>query len=442
MEGNIEQFLSITGASRERAIFFLEASGGDLEEAMSQFFEAGQGQELADDHDDQDMVSATANTNNSSSLHQPVPPSDYTGPRTLSGQPVSAPSQQGWGSGSVSGPSSRPSGSRSTGGASRGGIFTFGDLTSSSNSTSGGHDESGDEQEDGSEDRDPLNYYAGGEQSGISVQNPNHRRPEQDDLVNQILKKAAERPMPAQEARPAGVKSFSGTGRSIADNDARASSSSPSSMPGSFGQGNEEQDDDEEPVNRNLTFWQDGFTVEDGPLMRYDDPANAENLRLINQGHAPLNLINVRQNQRVNITVSKRLDQKYVPPPPKPFQGTGNRLGNVTPNISAPSSAPSPAATAPQTSSGGSSNSEFKVDTDKPVTQIQIRLADGSRSLGRFNHTHTIGDVRRFINASQPGMGSRSYILQGSFPPKPLSDESQTLEEAGLINSVVIQKMQ
>jgi UBX domain-containing protein 1 len=25
---------------------------------------------------------------------------------------------------------------------------------------------------------------------------------------------------------------------------------------------------------RRLTFWRDGFIVEDGPLMRYDDPAS------------------------------------------------------------------------------------------------------------------------------------------------------------------------
>lgn len=36
---------------------------------------------------------------------------------------------------------------------------------------------------------------------------------------------------------------------------------------------------------RHLTFWRDGFTVEDGPLMRYDDPANEETLRAIDQGY-------------------------------------------------------------------------------------------------------------------------------------------------------------
>lgn len=32
-----------------------------------------------------------------------------------------------------------------------------------------------------------------------------------------------------------------------------------------------EEMEDEEPVTRNLTFWKDGFSIEDGPLMRYDE---------------------------------------------------------------------------------------------------------------------------------------------------------------------------
>lgn len=36
-----------------------------------------------------------------------------------------------------------------------------------------------------------------------------------------------------------------------------------------------------------MTFWRDGFIIGDGPLMRYDDPANAEVLERINTGCAP-----------------------------------------------------------------------------------------------------------------------------------------------------------
>jgi UBX domain-containing protein 1 len=41
--------------------------------------------------------------------------------------------------------------------------------------------------------------------------------------------------------------------------------------------------------------------------------------------------------------------------------------------------------------------SSVSVDSSLPVTTVQIRLADGSRLVGQFNHSHTIADVRRFI---------------------------------------------
>lgn len=39
-----------------------------------------------------------------------------------------------------------------------------------------------------------------------------------------------------------------------------------------------------EPIIRHLTFWREGFTVEDGELMRYDDPNNESILAEIHAG--------------------------------------------------------------------------------------------------------------------------------------------------------------
>jgi UBX domain-containing protein 1 len=40
----------------------------------------------------------------------------------------------------------------------------------------------------------------------------------------------------------------------------------------------------EETAIRHLTFWREGFSVEDGELRRYDDPAQAQILSEINAG--------------------------------------------------------------------------------------------------------------------------------------------------------------
>lgn len=117
-----------------------------------------------------------------------------------------------------------------------------------------------------------------------------------------------------------------------------------------------------------------------------------------------------------------------------PFQGVGRTLGGGSTDVpeetvaaSAPTSAPSP-------------SPGLSVDTSLPSTSIQLRLADGTRMVARFNFHHTIGDIRAFIDASRPG-GTRAYQLQTvGFPPKQLTDMTQTIEQAGLGNSVVIQK--
>lgn len=119
-----------------------------------------------------------------------------------------------------------------------------------------------------------------------------------------------------------------------------------------------------------------------------------------------------------------------------PFQGVGRTLGNSsTPTMAEPETTSASLNSAPAPSMG-----LLVVDETMPSTSIQLRLADGTRIIGRFNHRHTVRDVRAFIDASRPGV-SRTYQLQMmGFPPKLLTELDQTIEQAGLINSVVIQK--
>lgn len=42
---------------------------------------------------------------------------------------------------------------------------------------------------------------------------------------------------------------------------------------------------------------------------------------------------------------------------------------------------------------------EVPLIPDAPATTLQIRLVDGTRLIATFNHSHTIGDVRRYIIA-------------------------------------------
>ncbi|EDQ99699.1 uncharacterized protein LACBIDRAFT_241285, partial [Laccaria bicolor S238N-H82] len=188
-----------------------------------------------------------------------------------------------------------------------------------------------------------------------------------------------------------------------------------------------------------LTFWRNGFQVEDGELMRYDDPEHAAILAEINSGRAPPSILNVLDGQNVDVRVAKRVNEDYVPPPSsvKAFTGSGHRLGAPVPGSGV---VRTPSSTAAPEHERASINTRFEVDQTQPTTSVQIRLADGTRMVARMNLTHTILDIRNFINASRPENLVRPYEIATTFPNRVLDDTSATIKDAGLVNSVVIQK--
>jgi len=199
-------------------------------------------------------------------------------------------------------------------------------------------------------------------------------------------------------------------------------------------------------VNRELHLWRDGFSVDDGPLYRYDDPVNARTLEMINTGHAPLEILNVERGQEVDVEVHPHKDEDYKQPKKKykPFSGSGQRLGSPTPGVtSTPPPAPAAASSAaPAASSNAPAAPTVEVDSSVPTITLQIRLGDGTRLQSRFNTTHTIGDVYSFVNAASPTSTQRQYALMTTFPSKELTDEKVVLGDMAEFKrgGVVVQK--
>jgi UBX domain-containing protein 1 len=196
-------------------------------------------------------------------------------------------------------------------------------------------------------------------------------------------------------------------------------------------------------AHRELHLWRDGFSVDDGPLFRYDDPANARTLEMINTGHAPLHILNVEHGQEVDVEVHPHKEEDYKQPKKKyvPFSGSGQRLGSPTPGASATAPPPAPVTTTPSASSGAAQPA-VDVDSSQPIITLQIRLGDGTRLQSRFNTTHTVGDVYGFVNASSPASLQRDYALMTTFPSKELSDKGQVLGDMAEFKrgGVVVQK--
>lgn len=262
----------------------------------------------------------------------------------------------------------------------------------------------------------PQEYYTGGEKSGMLVQDPNKRND-----VDEIFKHARQSggvEGPMESLRPSSSRSFTGTGRLLSGEQVPAVAAP-------------EQPQD---VIHNIVFWRNGFSVNDGPLRRLGDPENAPFLESIRKSECPRELEPADRRSSVHVNLIRR-DQEFpepvVAPPPVAFQGVGRTLGR-----NADDAAPEATAAPTSTPSAG-----LVLDSTLPSTSIQLRLADGTRMVAHFNLHHTVSDIRAFINSSRPD-GPRTYQLQTvGFPPKQLTDPTQTIEQAGLANSVVIQKI-
>lgn len=188
------------------------------------------------------------------------------------------------------------------------------------------------------------------------------------------------------------------------------------------------------PVERVLHIWQDGFSIDDGELRRFDDPSNEADLQLIRSGRAPLHLMNVQHDQSVDVKLHQH-DTPYKQPPKKykPFAGSGHRLGSPVPGAASTSTPPAAAPAAAPSGAAASSSSAAaptpSVDNSQPTILIRIQMPDGSRLPARFNTTHTLGDVYGFVQGASVETRNRPWVLATTFPNKDHTDQSLVLGE-------------
>ncbi|KAM0343013.1 hypothetical protein ACHAPU_008914 [Fusarium lateritium] len=388
-EGQVVEFAGLSGASPEEARQYLEAHNWDLAEASNAWFRDAE-------EDSRDTSTAPAPA---------AAPDNYTGPRTLDGRP--APED------------ARPQATRKPAASQqkKKGVATLGSIGSSSHQHDHGDDD--DDDFDPEDDDGRGNLFAGGEKSGLAVQDPNQEGGPKK-IISDILAKAranAARPETENEAGPSEPSRFRGTGQTLGG-DGVESRSVPDPL-GPVRPGNSESQE------RVLHIWQDGFSIDDGDLRRFDDPANQADLALIRSGRAPLHLMNVQHDQPIDVKLHQH-ETPYQPQPKqyKPFGGSGNRLGAVVPGVSEESSSTTAAPAAASSSSDAPS-----VDDSQPTIMIRIQMPDGTRLPARFNTAHTIDDVYGFVQGASPDTRSRSWVLSTTFPNKDHTDRSLVLGE-------------
>lgn len=372
----LAQFSAITGADAATAGFFLAAARGDNDAAVSAFFESG------------GIMPAPPPSARPAATSRAPPP------------PPQAPAQ-----------GRRAPRARAPRG---GGMGTIGSLR----------------EDDSDDDESGKNYYAGGEKSGQMIQDPRKRGgagpsnpdggadgEEPEDIAEAIFERARARGPRTDEEREqfTGEQNFTGAGYRLGDTEQNNQPAAPAVV----GRRN---------VTRSLTFYANGFTIDEGPLRRFDDPNNEAFLADVNRGVVPREMEEPGIGN-VSITLIDKKGEEYVPQKQKrvAFSGGGQRL----------SEAPPVAATGEVDAAGAAAT--LAVDESRPVATVQVRLSDGTRLMARLNEDHTVGQLRRFVAASRPGVPS--FTLSTTFPRKVLSDDAATIKEAQLKGAVVVQTL-
>ncbi|RYP38003.1 hypothetical protein DL767_002731 [Monosporascus sp. MG133] len=407
----VANLAAITNLNESRCKEYLTATNGNLEAAVQAYF--------ADAEEDETQATTPPAAAAGSSSHAVA--DDYTGPRTLDGRPA---------------PQAIPTTSRS---AAKKPQKKTGLATLSSIGAGNANDDDEDDDDEADFDpRDPRNTYAGGEKSGLAVQDPSQRS-DPKKLLNDILAKArsnAQRP-DATSPGPAsaGPSSFRGSGQTLGG-EGTPSRVIPDPSAPPAGSASRSRSQNEEVQERTLHLWQDGFSIDDGELRRFDDPANADDLRMIQQGRAPLHLMNVRFDEPLDVKLQQHAENWHpLPKVYKPFSGEGRRLGSPVPGDSLASASAATArptlstsntAAATPTSAAPPSTS---VDESRPTVSIRIQMPDGTRLPARFNTTQTVGDVYDFITRASPQLREGGWVLATTFPNRDHTDKSLVLGE-------------
>ncbi|XP_061908584.1 NSFL1 cofactor p47 [Entelurus aequoreus] len=312
--------------------------------------------------------------------------------------------------------------SRSTGPSSQHRVTSFRDLMH--------------EAEDESDEEEGQRFFAGGsERSGQQIVGPPKKK-SPNDVVEDLFKGAKEHGAVPLDRSGGGsgesskAKAFDGGGYRL------GAAPEEESAYVSSGRRNANAQQDVHVV---LKLWKSGFSLDEGELRNYSDPGNAHFLEAIRRGEIPLELRQRSRGGQVNLDMEDHRDEDFSKPRMafKAFGGEGQKLGCATPHLVA-----APASQLDQAADEAQANAGVNLDTSQPVTSIQIRLADGGRLVQKFNHTHRVSDLRQFLVAARPAMAAREFVLMTTFPSKELSDESETLQQANLLNAVIVQRLQ
>lgn len=184
----------------------------------------------------------------------------------------------------------------------------------------------------------------------------------------------------------------------------------------------------ETAVRRTITMYRDGFVVDDGPYRRLDDPANAKFLKSLARGQTPEELRGDGPGGNTTVGLVDKRNEEYVESF-RSFSGAGQSLGGGGGGAS-------------EAATGDAANGVFDPsglqepsrddDDGAATTSIAVRMLDGSRKVVKIPLSATVTELAARAAAASNATISIPFRIVAGFPPKPLMDGNQSVEEAGL----------
>ena len=191
-----------------------------------------------------------------------------------------------------------------------------------------------------------------------------------------------------------------------------------------------------------ITVYANGFVVGNGEFRDAKDARNAAFIAALKAGEVPPELEAVCRKEwgdqpdaEVRVNLIDKSSQTFAPPKPK-FSFAESKGQQLSSASSAPnaSSAVALSRLPPQ---------PYAAHSSSPTTVLQLVTADRRKLRETFNEDTPVSVLYQHVSAVAPLPPSTppaTFELVAGFPPKALTDGSQTLKQAGICGASIQQR--
>ena len=194
-----------------------------------------------------------------------------------------------------------------------------------------------------------------------------------------------------------------------------------------------------------ITVYANGFVLGNGEFRDAKDPRNAAFIAALKAGEVPPELESICQAEwgstggEVRVNLVDKSSQTFTPPKAK-FNFAESKGQQLTSPASADSAAASSASTA---ALSRLPPLPYVAHSSSPTTVIQVVTADRRKLRESFNEDTTVAALYRHVAHVAPLPPTNpptAFELVAGFPPRPLSDGSQTLKQAAICGASLQQR--